>query len=160
VSAVAPSVVLPFAAERRPNGPRGLRLADASDLRAAERLDGQPADALLRAVAGSLAAALAQLAAAWGERLAHDGPEESLGAALARERDRLGLTAREAEVLALVAGGLTNREIADHLVISVRTAEHHVAHILRKLRAPSRREAARLARRLARCEFARPLPGV
>ncbi len=61
----------------------------------------------------------------------------------------LGLTAREAEVLALVARGYTNREIADTLVISVKTASVHVSHILRKLDAPNRSEAAAIAHRLA-----------
>ena len=60
----------------------------------------------------------------------------------------LGLTPREAEVLALVARGLTNREIADELVISVKTASVHVSHILRKLDAPNRLEAAAIAHRL------------
>jgi DNA-binding CsgD family transcriptional regulator/tetratricopeptide (TPR) repeat protein len=61
----------------------------------------------------------------------------------------LGLTRREAEVLELVAGGYTNREIADKLVISVKTASVHVSHILRKLDVPNRREAAAVAHRLA-----------
>jgi DNA-binding NarL/FixJ family response regulator len=61
----------------------------------------------------------------------------------------LGLTPREAEVLALVARGYTNREIAAALVISVRTAGVHVSHILRKLGAPNRLEAAAIAHRLA-----------
>ena len=60
----------------------------------------------------------------------------------------LGLTSREAEVLTLVARGLTNREIADALVISVKTASVHVSHILRKLDAPNRREAAAIAQRV------------
>jgi DNA-binding NarL/FixJ family response regulator len=54
-----------------------------------------------------------------------------------------GLTPREAEVLALIAEGLTNAEIAERLVVSPRTAEHHVAAVLTKLGAPTRREAAR-----------------
>ena len=66
----------------------------------------------------------------------------------------LGLTPREAEVLTLVARGCTNREIADTLVISVRTAGVHVSHILRKLGAPNRQEAAAIAHRLSR-----PTPG-
>jgi DNA-binding CsgD family transcriptional regulator/tetratricopeptide (TPR) repeat protein len=61
----------------------------------------------------------------------------------------LGLTPREAEVLTLVARGYTNREIAATLVISVRTAGVHVSHILRKLGAPNRLEAAAIAHRLS-----------
>jgi DNA-binding CsgD family transcriptional regulator/tetratricopeptide (TPR) repeat protein len=59
-----------------------------------------------------------------------------------------GLTPREAEVLTLVARGYTNREIAATLVISVKTASVHVSHILRKLGAPNRLEAAAIAHRL------------
>jgi DNA-binding CsgD family transcriptional regulator/tetratricopeptide (TPR) repeat protein len=59
-----------------------------------------------------------------------------------------GLTARQLEVLALVAEGLTNAEIAERLVVSPRTAEHHVAAVLTKLGATSRREAARRASEL------------
>jgi DNA-binding CsgD family transcriptional regulator len=53
----------------------------------------------------------------------------------------LGLTAREAEVMALIADGSTNAAIADTLVISPRTAEKHVEHILAKLAVATRREA-------------------
>jgi DNA-binding CsgD family transcriptional regulator/tetratricopeptide (TPR) repeat protein len=59
-----------------------------------------------------------------------------------------GLTARQLQVLGLVAHGQTNAEIADELVVSLRTAEHHVAAVLAKLGAPSRRDAARRAREL------------
>ena len=61
----------------------------------------------------------------------------------------LGLTPRETEVLTLVARGYTNSEIAAALVISAKTAGVHVSHILRKLDAPNRREAAAIAHRLA-----------
>jgi DNA-binding CsgD family transcriptional regulator/tetratricopeptide (TPR) repeat protein len=61
----------------------------------------------------------------------------------------LGLTRREAEVLELIARGYTNREIAEVLVISVKTAGVHVSHILAKLGARNRREAAAVAHRLA-----------
>jgi LuxR family transcriptional regulator, regulator of acetate metabolism len=52
------------------------------------------------------------------------------------------LTRREAEVLALLADGLTNRGIADRLVISEGTVKFHVANILGKLRVANRAEAA------------------
>jgi DNA-binding CsgD family transcriptional regulator len=56
-----------------------------------------------------------------------------------------GLTARELEVLRLLAQGLTDREIADALFLSRRTASDHVGHILRKLDARSRSDAAAFA---------------
>jgi DNA-binding CsgD family transcriptional regulator len=56
-----------------------------------------------------------------------------------------GLTPREREVAALVAQGLSNREVAERLVISKRTADAHVEHILAKLGASSRTEIAALA---------------
>jgi DNA-binding NarL/FixJ family response regulator len=67
------------------------------------------------------------------------GPRESTRA------NEAGLTSRQLEVLSLLGEGLTNAEIADRLVVSPRTAEHHVAAVLQKLGAPSRREAARRA---------------
>jgi DNA-binding NarL/FixJ family response regulator len=63
--------------------------------------------------------------------------------------EALDLTAREVEVLSLIARGYTNREIASELVISVKTAGVHVSHILQKLGAPNRREAAAIAHRVA-----------
>jgi ATP/maltotriose-dependent transcriptional regulator MalT len=60
-----------------------------------------------------------------------------------------GLTSRQADVLDLLAEGLTNAEIAERLVVSVRTVDHHVSTILGKLGVPSRRHASRLARSLA-----------
>ncbi|MBN1248176.1 MAG: response regulator transcription factor [Anaerolineae bacterium] len=59
---------------------------------------------------------------------------------VARVRD--SLTEREREVLALIADGLSNKEIAQKLVVTVRTADFHVSNILRKLDAVSRVEAA------------------
>jgi ATP/maltotriose-dependent transcriptional regulator MalT len=59
------------------------------------------------------------------------------------ERD--DLTAREREVLRLIAAGLSNTAIADRLVIAPKTAEHHVGRVLAKLGVRSRAEAAALA---------------
>jgi LuxR family transcriptional regulator, maltose regulon positive regulatory protein len=57
------------------------------------------------------------------------------------------LTAREAQVLGLVADGLTNREIADRLVVSEHTIHRHVANILRKMDSSSRAAAVAAAAR-------------
>ncbi len=82
-------------------------------------------------------------AAMRGERLWT--PEQSARverwrAEVARVRD--SLTEREREVLRLVADGLSNKEIAQALHITVRTADFHVSNILRKLSVISRVEAA------------------
>ncbi|WP_459714244.1 ATP-binding protein [Actinophytocola sp. KF-1] len=61
--------------------------------------------------------------------------------------DPHGLTAREAEVLALVGRGRTNAEIAEQLFISTKTASVHVSNILRKLGLKSRIQAAAVAQR-------------
>ena len=69
-------------------------------------------------------------------------------AAAARHRPGdLGLSARELEVLALVADGRTNGEIARALFISTKTASSHVTHILDKLGATNCVEAAVIAER-------------
>lgn len=62
--------------------------------------------------------------------------------------EELGLTDREIEVLAHLATGMSNREIAGTLFISPKTASVHVTHILQKLNARSRTEAAAIAHRL------------
>ena len=67
--------------------------------------------------------------------------------ALPDELSRLGLTAREVEVLRLVADGLSNSQIAERLVISRKTASVHVSNILSKLGVSTRVEAAGVAHR-------------
>jgi DNA-binding NarL/FixJ family response regulator len=59
-----------------------------------------------------------------------------------------GLTARELEVLPLLAEGLRNAQIAERLIISPKTVDHHVSAILRKLDAGTRGEAGARAARL------------
>ena len=76
-------------------------------------------------------------------RLAVDAVGPSLAAAAP-----LGLTAREFEVLRLVADGRSNPEIAARLFISAKTASVHVSNILAKVGVASRGEAAAEAHRL------------
>ena len=64
----------------------------------------------------------------------------------------LGLTPREREVLRLIAEGLTNRQIAERLVVSEHTVHRHVTNLLRKLEMPTRAAAAALAARLGLLE--------
>jgi DNA-binding NarL/FixJ family response regulator len=59
-----------------------------------------------------------------------------------------GITPREREVLELLAQGASNQQIAQELVISEKTASVHVSHILSKLGARNRTEAAAIAHRL------------
>ncbi|MFW6205139.1 MAG: HD domain-containing phosphohydrolase, partial [Actinomycetota bacterium] len=66
-------------------------------------------------------------------------------AAVPRREPPAGLSDREVEVLALVAEGCSNAQIAERLVISRRTAEHHVQHIYTKIGASSRAAAALFA---------------
>jgi DNA-binding CsgD family transcriptional regulator len=67
-------------------------------------------------------------------------------------RNPAGLTPRELEVLELITDGLRNAHIAERLVLSAKTVDHHVSAILRKLRAQTRTEAAAQAVRLGLVE--------
>ncbi len=70
--------------------------------------------------------------------------EGAATAAVGRLRSTATLTAREREIALLVSRGLTSRQIAERLVVSMRTVDNHVQHILGKLGAPSRAEIGRL----------------
>ena len=67
--------------------------------------------------------------------------------ALVHKKDDVGrdLTAREREVLALLAGGLSNKEIAERLTLSPGTVRLHVSNVLAKMGAPNRTTAALMA---------------
>jgi DNA-binding CsgD family transcriptional regulator len=172
----APAVASPDAvAAADPGGktPAAQVLTAFDAAAAAWEADGQPyplADALLRAAEAALAAGDRDGAAARLRRSA--GLAEGLGArplaaeiqALARSAriqqesapadhkpaaaPPLGLTAREFEVLRLVADGRSNPEIAARLFISAKTASVHVSNILGKIGVASRGEAAAAAHRL------------
>jgi DNA-binding NarL/FixJ family response regulator len=90
--------------------------------------------------------ALGQDQAAEREARAADEALRALGASHARPDEAsapAGLTAREVEVLRLVARGRSNQQIAEELVLSVRTVERHIANIYDKIGASGR--AARAA---------------
>jgi DNA-binding CsgD family transcriptional regulator len=79
-------------------------------------------------------------------RIQLEGEQDGIGPA--EKRPESLLSARELEVLALVAAGHTNREIGERLFISEKTASVHVTHAMNKLGALSRYEAAATATRL------------
>ncbi|MFG1699409.1 AAA family ATPase [Nonomuraea sp. NPDC049309] len=96
-----------------------------------------------RALARDLGAApLLEKLDVLGRRARIGGPDDG------GERQPLGLTARELEVLREVTNGRSNREIAEELVISVKTVSVHVSNILAKLGVATRGEAAATAHRL------------
>jgi two-component system response regulator NreC len=112
-----------FAREALANGARGYVLKHAAGTELIE--------AIRTAIAGGT-----YLNPALGARLATEDM---------REPAANGLSARETEVLRLIALGHTNGEIAERLFLSVRTIETHRAHIQSKLRLSSRAELVRYA---------------
>lgn len=107
--------------EMRPHRPARSREEAAVQLRAevaAGRIDGDAANALLRAA---------------GHRVSP------------RREWPAGLTPREVEVLQLLVRGLTNKEIADNLIISRKTAGNHVEHIYGKIGVSNRARASLFA---------------
>jgi HD-GYP domain-containing protein (c-di-GMP phosphodiesterase class II) len=112
-----------YQAMREPRPQRPARAADdaAAELRSevrSGRLDGESAEAVLSAAGHRV-------------RRRREGPA--------------GLTAREVEVLKLLARGLSNKEIAERLVISPKTVGNHIEHIYAKIDASSRATASLFA---------------
>ncbi|WP_327137553.1 AAA family ATPase [Streptomyces sp. NBC_01340] len=107
------------------------------------RLAGAAADHLGARPLADAVALLAQRA-----RLALGRVPEPSAPASADPAEALGLTSRERDVLRLVAAGRSNRQIAEELFISPKTASVHVSNILAKLDVSGRGEAAALAHRL------------
>jgi DNA-binding CsgD family transcriptional regulator/tetratricopeptide (TPR) repeat protein len=115
-----------------------LALADADDV-----------DALRRALAELQALGARQPAAIVRRRLHARGARGLPRGPRPHSRENpAGLTGRELEVLALLSGGLRNSQIAERLVVSERTVDHHVSAILRKLDVHTRGDACAEAIRL------------
>jgi predicted ATPase/DNA-binding CsgD family transcriptional regulator len=135
----------------RPYRAAYARLREAEDLAAARDREGAE-----RAAAAALDTARA-LGSEWlveevqglalRARLRVDGAPEGADGRPSEEEDPFGLTARERDVLALVAAGATNREIGKRLHMAEKTASVHVSRILAKLDVRSRTEAAAVAHR-------------
>ena len=124
-----------FATARLPLEEARSRLAFATLVASSDRA---LAAAEARAAAETFAwlGARAELDQAWALHRDLGGPART---GVRREGE---LSDREQEVLALVAQGLSNREIATRLYISPKTASHHVSHLLAKLGLRNRAEAA------------------
>ncbi len=115
-----------------------LALADAGDEPALREAH----DRLRGLGARPAAAIVARRLRVRGARDVRHGPQ-------ARTRENpAGLTRRELEVLALLAEGLRNAEIAERLVLAEKTVHHHVSAVLRKLDVRTRGQAGAQARRL------------
>ena len=135
----------PYAAAyaRYRGGEATLAVGGARDEAAAELRRSH--DAATTLGARPLAVAIERLARRARFDLARSGPGD--GSAAGDGARGPVLTPREAEVLALVAEGLTNRQIGERLFISEKTASVHVSRLLAKLGAGTRGEAAAVARR-------------
>jgi DNA-binding CsgD family transcriptional regulator/tetratricopeptide (TPR) repeat protein len=120
-------------------------LGAAPDVARLERLAASlPYPGSLSATASSIASSTA-VAAATTTTTAGTASAAAAGAALTAPKTAGGLTAREIEVLQLVASGRTNRAIADALTISEKTVARHVSNIFTKLDLSSRAAATAYA---------------
>jgi DNA-binding CsgD family transcriptional regulator len=147
------------AAQEAPDAPKRLRAAGEHFRRLEMPLEEGRARALLAKVSieaePELAVAEAKAALAIFDRLGAAGYADETAKLLralgvqgrGAPRRQGPLTNREAEVLALVEQGLSNKEIAERLFIAPKTASHHVSRILSKLDVRSRAEAAAYAAR-------------
>ncbi|HUG85278.1 MAG TPA: LuxR C-terminal-related transcriptional regulator, partial [Euzebya sp.] len=107
--------------------------------------EGDRPDALMAALAIADGLGAAPLGARLRTRLKELGVGRvPRGPATSTRADPAGLTGRQREVFDLLAEGCTNADIADRLVLSVRTVDHHVSAILAKLGAATRAEAVRI----------------
>ncbi len=82
------------------------------------------------------------------DRLRELGARVPRGPAVSTRENPAGLTARQLEMVQLLGEGFTNAEIADRLVLSVRTVDNHVAAVLDKLGIQTRRDIATRAAEL------------
>jgi DNA-binding NarL/FixJ family response regulator len=112
--------------------PYGAALALSEGDESAQR---RALDALTELGAGPAARIVARRLRQAGARGVRLGPRSTT------RSNPAGLTAREAEVLELLREGLRNADIAERLVLSRRTVDHHVSAILRKLGVKTRGEA-------------------
>lgn len=99
-------------------------------------------EALLRTLRGTQRGELAMSRRFAARALRHFADAARRGRAAAGADDLMNLSPRENDVLAMLADGLTDREIATALTISPRTVETHVSNILHKLSVRNRAEAA------------------
>jgi DNA-binding CsgD family transcriptional regulator/tetratricopeptide (TPR) repeat protein len=111
--------------------------------------DSEDHDDLRRAIAAFEALGAEAAARRTRQRMRELGHRQvPTGARASTRQHPFGLTRREDEVLALLCDGLTNEDIAERLVVSTRTVDHHVSAVLAKLGVGSRGAAAAQARRL------------
>ena len=131
-----------YAGWRRAEALAAARDRDGAAEAAAEALE------IARALGSDwLAAELESLVARARLRVEGEEPALTNGDGAGEPDDPFGLTERERQVLELVAGGATNREIGEQLHMAEKTASVHVSRILAKLDVRSRTEAAAVAHR-------------